>query len=71
MKFEIGDKVKYTGHIKKLFGCNGIIVRKCRYSNSCRIVKFIDGCTSHVFIGDLKNNEKGQLVFDFYTRLIK
>ena len=69
MKFKKNSKIIYSGHILKLLGKSGIIIRVCGYDTNCRIVKFIGGYTCHVNIRDLKNNEKGQLTFDFYHRI--
>jgi len=71
VKFKIGNSITYTGCIKRLFGCSGIIIRECPIlSTYCVIVQITDGTTHHMPIKFLKLNE-GQLVFDFYARLIK
>ena len=67
MQFKVGDKVKYIGWKKEIYGCSGVIIRECPIlKSSCKVVKMSNGTEQHIYIKCLKLNQKNQqLLFEF------
>ena len=68
MNFKAGDRIEIIGtHYRK--GALGTVVQVCEASHNCRIIRFVDGSTRHVFTFNLTPQpvKNQQLLFSFMS----